>query len=164
MDVDRPGAYGETPTWSPEVPRIRPRRLVLSWIVGAVAVLFAAGILPGVDLKAGGGAFLTAAILAILNALLPPLIAALQLPFTIATGFLSVLLLDALILVWVSDHTSRAIEVDGFGSALLAALAIAAAMVVLEVMLGANDDDTYTLQVIRRVARRHQAETHTDKA
>jgi len=64
--------------------------------------------------------------------------------------------------VWVSDHTTRAIDVDGFGDALLASLVIAAAMVVLEVILGANDDDTYTLRVIRRVAHRRGMQTRTD--
>jgi uncharacterized membrane protein YvlD (DUF360 family) len=163
MDDNRPGAYGEAVTWSPEVPRLRPLRLLLTWFVAAIAVLIAAAIVPGVDIKATGGAVLTAVLLAVLNALIPPVVAAVRLPFTLATGFLLVLLLDALILVWVSDAAERAIHVDGFGEALLAAIVIAAAMVVLETLLGANDDDTYTLRVIRRVARRHHAQTHTDR-
>ena len=39
---------------------------------------------------------------------------------------------------------------------------IAAVTVVLEVILGTNDDDDYTLRVIRRVARRQGVEAHTD--
>src|SRR3954447_885742 len=160
-DEPAPG-YGEAVTWSPEVPRLRPWRMLLSWIVAAGAVFVAAAIVPGVDIKATGGAFITAIVVAVLNAVLPPVIASLRLPFTLATGFLLVLLVDALILVFVSDNFQRAIHVDSFGDALLASLAIAAAMVVLEVILGANDDDTYTLRVIRRVARRKGTQVHSD--
>ncbi|HUE27035.1 MAG TPA: alkaline phosphatase family protein, partial [Solirubrobacteraceae bacterium] len=46
--------------------------------------------------------------------------------------------------------------------ALLAALVISAAMVVLQVILGANDDNTYSLRVIRRIARRQGTQTQTD--
>ena len=51
---------------------------------------------------------------------------------------------------------------DGFGWALLAALVIAAATVVLDVIVGANDSDAYMLRVIRRVARRQGGHERTD--
>ena len=40
--------------------------------------------------------------IAVLNALLPPIVAALRLPFTLVLGFLAVLVVDALILLLVS--------------------------------------------------------------
>ena len=43
---------------------------------------------------------------------------------------------------------------DNFGWALLAALLVAAVSIVLEVIFGTNDDDTYTLRVVQRIARR----------
>ena len=49
------------------------------------------------------------------------------------------------------------IRVDGFGDALLAALVIAAVSMVLQAVLGTNDDDEYTLRVTRRIARRQGA-------
>ncbi len=79
--------------------------------------------------------------------------AALRLPFTLALGFVLVLILDALMLLLVSEIAPNAITVDSFGDALLASLIMAAASVVLEVIFGADDDDTYTLRVIRRIAR-----------
>ena len=90
-------------------------------------------------------AFVAAALIALLNAALPPLVAALRLPFTLALGFVAALILDPLILLLASQIDPNSIKVDSFGWALLAALVIAAATVVLEVILGANDDDTYTL-------------------
>ena len=85
--------------------------------------------------------------------MIPPLLAALRLPFTLVLGFLLVLVADALILLVAADVTDGVLRVDSFGWALLAALVVAAVSVVLEVVLGL-DDDTYTLRVAQRIARR----------
>jgi uncharacterized membrane protein YvlD (DUF360 family) len=129
-------------------------RLLLAWLVGAASVFVAAAILPGVHVGSFADALVAAALIAAFNAILPPLVAALRLPFTVALGFLAILVLDALILVIVSSVTKRALHVDGFGWALLTALVIAGAMVVINEILGIDDDETYTLRVIRRIARR----------
>ena len=97
-----------------------------------------------------------------LNAVIPPIVAALRLPFTLAIGFVLVLVLDALILLLASHIGSTSIHVDSFGWALLAALVISAAMLVARDDLGANDDDTYSLRVIRRIARRQGGRCATD--
>ena len=52
-------------------------------------------------------AFFAAAIIAVLNALLPPLIAALRLPFMLVVGFLLVLAVDAWMLKLASDLSDR---------------------------------------------------------
>jgi uncharacterized membrane protein YvlD (DUF360 family) len=130
--------------------------------VGAAAVFIAAAIVPGVQVGSFADALVAAALIAAFNAVLPPLVAALRLPFTVALGFLLILVLDALILLLVSSITRRALHVDGFGWALLAALVIAGAMVVINELLGIDDDETYTLRVIRRIARRQGGGTPTD--
>jgi hypothetical protein len=89
-------------------------------------------------------------------------VAALRLPFTLAVGFVAILLLDAVILRLASDISSRAIHVDSFGAALLASVVIAAATIALDMVLGVNNDDIYSLRVIRRVARRQGGRTKTD--
>jgi uncharacterized membrane protein YvlD (DUF360 family) len=147
-------AHAEAWPWSPQAPRYRPLHLLLSWLLSALAVFLAAAIVPHVSVEGFGGALLAAAVIAVLNALLPPIAAALRLPFTLALGFVAVLALDAAILLLASSISDNAIHVDSFGWALLAALVIAAVTVVLEVILGVNDEDTYALRVIRRVARR----------
>jgi len=159
--MDAP-TYGETVGWSPATPRFRVLHLVLFWLVAAIAVLFAGLIVPGVTVGTFGDALAAAAVIAALNAVLAPIVAALRLPFTLASGFVIVLALDALILELASDISPHAISVDSFGWALLAALVISAAIVVLQVILGANDDDTYSLRVIARIARRQGGATRTD--
>ena len=61
--------------------------------------MVAAGILPGVTIDGFWGALLVAAIVAALNAVIPPVLAALRLPLTLVLGFLLVLLADAGILL-----------------------------------------------------------------
>jgi uncharacterized membrane protein YvlD (DUF360 family) len=160
--MEQSDAYGEVMKWAPQVPRFRPLHLLVSWLVTGVAVFVAAAIVPGVSVGGFGDALAAAVLIAALNAALPPLVAALRLPFTLALGFVIVLGLDALMLVIASDISSRAIRVDSFGWALLAALVISAAMLVLQVILGVNDDDTFSLSVIRRVARRQGKAAPTD--
>ena len=83
-------------------------------------------------------------------------------PFTLGLGFVLILLLDALILKLASDIDRNSITVSSFGWALVAALVISAVMIVLEVILGANDEDTYSLRVITRIARRQGGRVRTD--
>ena len=71
------------------------------------------------------------------------MLAALRLPLTLVLGFLLVLVADALILRIAADIIDGVLTVDNFGSALLAALVVAAVSVVLAVILGS--DDTYGL-------------------
>jgi uncharacterized membrane protein YvlD (DUF360 family) len=155
-------SYGDTVTWRPERPRFKLQRLVLSWALTAISLGAAAAILPGVDIAEPAGALLVAVVVAALNAVLPPLLAALRLPFMVALGFILVLLLDALALKLASDLLENTFTVDNFGWALLAALVVAAVSVVLEVIFGTNDDDTYTVRVVQRIARRQGRETRTD--
>ncbi|MGZ4288920.1 MAG: phage holin family protein, partial [Solirubrobacteraceae bacterium] len=153
--------YGEELVWSPEVPRFKPLNLAINWIVSAAAVGVAAAIVPHVAVQGVGEAFIAAAVVAILNAVLSPVIAALRLPFTLALSFVLVLVLDAVVLLLASKIDPNSIEVDSFGWALAAALVISAASMVLQVLLGVNDEDTYMMRVIRRVARRQRGHLRT---
>ena len=142
--------------------RIRPLRLLVSWVTAAAAVALAAAILPGFALEQSGAAFAVAAAIALLNAVVPPLLAALRLPFMLVAGFLLVLAADALLLQLAGDLLPDDVRVDSFGDALLAALVISAVGLVLQTILGTNDDDAYTLRVTRRIARRQGAGAPTD--
>ncbi len=162
MVTETTRTYGESMRWKPQAPRFRLLRVLVSWLVAAGSVLVAATIVPGVSVGSFGDAVVAAFLIAALNVVLPPVVAALRLPFTLVLGFVLVLVLDALMLLLASHISSRAIDVDSFGWALLAALVIAASMIVLEVIFGANDDDTYSLRVIRRIARRQGKAARTD--
>ncbi|MGH3083851.1 MAG: phage holin family protein [Gaiellaceae bacterium] len=154
--------YGEAVSWQPERPKYHPFRLLVSWLLSAAALLIAASIVPGVSVEGFGGAVVAALLIAVLNAILPPIVAALRLPFMALLGFVAVLVLDALMLLLASEIRPEAISVDNFGWALLASLVAAAVGVVLNVIFGTNDDDTYTLKVVQRIAKRQGGAERTD--
>ena len=155
-------SYGAEVAWEPTAPRLRPLRLIVSWAVSAASVYVAAAIVGGVGIDDPGGAFLVAAMIALINAVLPPVIAALRLPFTLVSGFLLVLFADAGALMLTDELFPDVLTIGSFGDALLAALVMAAVSIVIQVLTGTNDDDEYTLRVVKRIARRQGGETRTD--
>ena len=136
---------------------------MLVWIVGAISVWVAAELVAGVTLKQTGAAFVAAFLIALFNAIVPPILAALRLPFALVSGFIIVLLADAAVLELAAAVAPGQIHVDSFGDALLAALLIAAVSMVLQIALGLNDDDEYSLRVTRRIARRRGIIARTDQ-
>ena len=154
--------YGEAPVWAPERPRFRPGQLALAWLFAGVSLLVAAELVPGASGSTFRAALAVAAIIAVLNAVLPPVLAALRLPFTALLGFFLVLALDALMLL-AADRYSKGLTIDSFWSALGVALAAAAVGVVLGVVFGTNDDDVYSLRVVQRIARRSGERVVTDR-
>ena len=130
-------------------------------MISAAAVLFAAWILPGFDVPDISDALLLVVAIAILNAIVPPLVAALRLPLTVVLGFLIVLLVDAATL-YVGAKAIESVQVDNFGWALAAALVVAAVTTVLQVLAGVDDDDSFGLRRTQRIARRVGKVEHTD--
>ena len=145
-------------------PAGRPGRrlfgLLVSWLAMGVALLVVAGLLPGIGIESFWGALVVAVVVAALNAVIPPVVAALRLPLTLVLGFLLVLVADAVILLIAAEVTDGVLTVDNFGWALLAALVVAAVSLVLTVFLGS--DDTYSIRVAKRIARRQGIIARTD--
>src|SRR5881396_1757319 len=81
----------KAPGWSPSRPRIRPFHLVVAWLVSASALLVAARLVPGAAVNDFGGALTAAAAIAALNAIVPPILAALRLPLMLLTGLVLIL-------------------------------------------------------------------------
>jgi uncharacterized membrane protein YvlD (DUF360 family) len=146
--------YGEAVAWEPETPRLGIVRFLLAWIVAAAAVAVSVWLTPGTEIERAGAAFLVAALIGVLNAVLPPALAAVRLPFMLVTGFLLVLAADAVLLLAAGELLPDDVHVGNFGDALLASLLIAAVSMALQVLFGTNDDTEYTVRVTRRIARR----------
>jgi uncharacterized membrane protein YvlD (DUF360 family) len=154
--------YGKAPSRRDVRPPLRPTRLLLSLLVNAAAVFVAAAILPRFSVGDFWQALGAALVIAALNAVLAPIVSAIRLPYTVATSFLLVLVLDAALLRAVDALSDGAIVVGGFGAAIIAALIISAVATVLEVIVGTNDDDAYTIRVIQRIARKSGERIETD--
>jgi uncharacterized membrane protein YvlD (DUF360 family) len=148
--------------WHEERLRIRPLRLLLTWVVSAVALLVAAWIVPGAHVNGFLSALAAAAVIAVLNAVLAPLLAAIRLPLTLVFGFLLVLVLDALMLLAADDITNGDLSVDGFWWALLVAFVASAVTLVIQVVVGIDDDTEFSYRVVQRIARRSGDPIRTD--
>jgi uncharacterized membrane protein YvlD (DUF360 family) len=135
-------------------PHLGPVRLLVSWLLATLALLVGCWIVPGAAVAGFWTALAAAAVIAGLNAILPPLIAALRLPLMLVFGLLLILIVDALMLLAADSVTDGKLAIDSFWSALGVALVASAVSVVLDVVFGTNDDDAYTLRVIERIARR----------
>jgi uncharacterized membrane protein YvlD (DUF360 family) len=154
--------YGEAVRWQPEPPRFGLARFVVALTIMTIAIAVSMALTPNAALEQTGAAFLVAVLLAVLNAVLPPVVAALHLPFTLVTGFLLILVADALMLLLAAEILPDDVHVQNFGAALLASLLIAAVGIVLQIIVGTNDDVEYHVRVTRRIAKRLGAHTSTD--
>ena len=161
--VEDPAYAKVAPAWRPVRPKVRLPRLIVGWILATASLLVAAAVVPGAHVKDFGAAFVATAVIAILNGLLPPVIAALRLPLTLLLGFVLVLLVDVLLLLAADIVTGGAFAVDSFWSALGVAIIASAVGVVLDVVVGTNDEDTYTIRVTQRIARRSGERITTDR-
>ena len=100
--------YGQSTAWQPERPRLRLfplARLVVRH--GRRADGGRRRSCPASTSTSFWGALLVAAIVAALNAVIPPVLAALRLPLTLVLGFLLVLIADALILLLAAERDRR---------------------------------------------------------
>ncbi|HSR24916.1 MAG TPA: phage holin family protein [Candidatus Eisenbacteria bacterium] len=107
------------------------RRILIEWLVLAVAIAIAAAVVPGVDVKGG---FLTllwvAAIFGLVNALLGPILHLVSLPLTVLTLGLFALVVNGVLLAITAGLTDN-LDVGGFGWTMVAALIISVVSSVL---------------------------------
>jgi uncharacterized membrane protein YvlD (DUF360 family) len=155
-------AYGAAVAWEPARPRIDAVRVGVALLMAAASLYLAAGIVAGVSIHRPAAALLVAAAIAVVNAIVPPVIAALRLPLTLLTGFVLVLFADGWALVLADRLFPEAITVNSFGDALLASLVMAGISIALAALAGTNDDDIYSLRVVQRVAKRQGGGERSD--
>ena len=91
--------------------------LLIKLLLSAVAVIISSYILPGVHVENFLEAIIVAAILALFNATLKPLLVILTIPITLLTLGLFLLVINAL-LILLADVIVVGFEVDGFWWAL----------------------------------------------
>lgn len=98
---------------------------IVRLLVTALAVWIAAYILPGVHLANDAKTIvIVALVLALLNAIVKPILIILTIPVTIVTLGLFLLVINALIVVWASKIVGPKFTVDGWLTALLFSLIV----------------------------------------
>ena len=90
---------------------------IIRFLLSGLAVLLAAYLLPGVNVRHYGYALLAAIVISLANIIVKPILIILTIPITIFTLGLFLLVINALIILLV-DYLVPGFEVDGFWWAL----------------------------------------------
>jgi uncharacterized membrane protein YvlD (DUF360 family) len=134
-------------------------RGLLLWVLIALIFWAATAVLPGIEVPSFEAALLATALIALLNALLWPLLIRVLLPLTVFTFGLGSLVLNAAII----SLSIKLVDGDApdFLGAVLVAFVLSASLTLLAPALSI-DDDARQLRLVRRRARRVRDENRTD--
>jgi putative membrane protein len=96
-------------------------RILLIWVLNAVALLGVAYLMPSIEVTSFGSAMLAALVIGLLNTLVRPVLAILTLPITVLTLGIFYLVLNGL-LFWLASALLPGFQVQGFVSAMVGAI------------------------------------------
>ncbi len=96
-------------------------RLLLTWLINAVALMALPYLMHSVSVTNVGTALIAALVLGLVNTLIRPLLVLLTLPVTVLSMGLFILVINA-VLFWLVSTMIEGFEVAGFWSAFLAAI------------------------------------------
>lgn len=96
-------------------------RLLIVWLINAVALFVLPYVLSGIQIKGFGSAMIAALVLGLVNALIRPILVILTLPVTVLTLGLFIFVINALLFLFVGKLLSGFV-VDSFGTALLGSI------------------------------------------
>ena len=107
---------------------------ILKFILSAVLVYGLSLILPGVTLSGVGGAAILIIVLAVLNAIVKPILQILGFPITVLTLGLFLLVINVII-VKLADYLMTSFDVHGFLNALLFSLALSVVNAIVDMII-----------------------------
>lgn len=96
-------------------------RLLLRWVINALALLLITKIVAGVHVDTFYAALIAALVIGLLNAIVRPVLILLTLPVNIVTLGLFTFVINAG-LVWLTQTMVKGFDIEGFLPALMAAL------------------------------------------
>ncbi len=96
-------------------------KIIVRWLLLAMALLLVAHLYPGVSVASFGSALIAAFVLGLFNTLVRPLLVLLTLPVTLLTLGLFLFVINAL-MFWAAATVLDGFNVTGFGAALIGSL------------------------------------------
>jgi putative membrane protein len=125
-------------------------KVIVRWLITAIAVAVAIWIVPGLEIVGIGGTDITvsivvlAALLALLNTFIRPILQVISLPITIITLGIFALVVNTSMLYlasWLGGNLfSISLNIESFLSALLASIIISVVSMILNALTGVNDN------------------------
>ncbi|MDB5850081.1 MAG: hypothetical protein JWP29_3833 [Rhodoferax sp.] len=110
-------------------------KLILKWLLSAVALLLVAHLYSGVVVSSFTSALIAALVIGLLNTIVRPVLVVLTLPATIITLGLFLFVINAL-MFWSASGLLAGFHVNGFAAALIGSLIYSLLGVVIEMALG----------------------------
>ena len=96
-------------------------KLLIIWLLSAVSLLAVAYLMPSIQVSGFGGALIAAAVIALVNILIRPILVILTLPVTVLTLGLFILVINGLLFLLVGNLL-ESLEVQSLWSAILGAI------------------------------------------
>lgn len=124
--------------------RAAMRHFVFRWLVTTVGVMVAAAFIPGIRYDSTGALIGAALLLGILNAFVRPILLILGAPLILLTLGIFILLVNGLMLYWVSSIVTG-FHVDGYGSAFWGAIVIGIISWLLSAFFRGSDGRVHVL-------------------
>ena len=116
-------------------------RLLLNWVLSAVAVWIVANVVRGVSVSGPGAALIAALAIGFLNATIGLLLKILTFPLTLVTFGLFWLVINALMLELASALVPGSFQVRGFWAAFIGAIVLSLVNVLLKWIVFPTRDD-----------------------
>ncbi|MDR2332942.1 MAG: phage holin family protein [Burkholderiaceae bacterium] len=111
-------------------------KLLLKWLLSAVALLCVAYIYSGVEVHSFTSALIAAAVIGLLNTIVRPVLIVLTLPVTLVTLGLFLFVINALMFWAAGSLLGNGFQVHGFGAALLGSLIYSVLSMLIESAVG----------------------------
>jgi putative membrane protein len=112
----------------------RELRLLVHWILSALALIIVAHIVPGFYVAGIGGALIAAVVIGLINATLGTFLKVITFPLTVLTLGIFWLIINALMLM-VASALMSSFKVRGFGAAFIGAIVLALVNMVLRALV-----------------------------
>ncbi|KAF1019292.1 MAG: hypothetical protein GAK30_03193 [Paracidovorax wautersii] len=109
-------------------------KLILRWVLSALALLVVAALYSGVAVQGFGSALIAAAIIGLLNVIVRPVLVVLTLPVTIVTLGLFLFVINAL-MFWAASGLMSSFYVAGFWAAVLGSLIYSALQLLIDAVV-----------------------------
>jgi len=113
-------------------------RLILRWILNAVALMLIPGLIGGIQVESYTAAFFSALLLGFVNAIIRPVLILITLPITLLTLGLFMLVINAL-MFWSVSGIVEGFVVQGFWTAFWGALLYSILTGLVSLALGDKD-------------------------
>jgi putative membrane protein len=136
-------------------------RILVIWVIEALALVILTFLISGLRVDSLVTAFVAAAAIGLLNAVLWPMLSYVLLPFAVLTLGLLALVLNGAI-VWLAGLLVPGFQVDNLLTAILAAVGLTAINTIASALLTIDDDNSWYRNVVRRRAKRIAKPEETD--